>query len=65
MILGLISMGFLVPYVYAPKQGFGFFSFYSTEHVEAPAVDRALAPYLRRSWVGNAVQPASDLSPVQ
>ena len=28
-ILGLISMGFLVPYVYAPKQGYGFFSFYS------------------------------------
>ena len=22
-------MGFLVPYVYAPKQGFGFFSFYA------------------------------------
>lgn len=29
MIMALISMGFLVPYVYAPKSGFGFFSFYS------------------------------------
>ncbi len=44
MILGLISMGFLVPYVYAPKQGFGFFSFYGTEHLEAAVVHRALAP---------------------
>jgi hypothetical protein len=27
VILGLISMGFLVPYVYAPKTGLGLFSF--------------------------------------
>jgi hypothetical protein len=27
VVLGLISMGFLVPYVYAPKQGYGIFSF--------------------------------------
>jgi hypothetical protein len=26
-VLAIISMGFLVPYVYAPKQGYGIFSF--------------------------------------
>ena len=36
LILGLISMGFLVPYVYAPKQGFGFFSFYTPNTWKLP-----------------------------
>ncbi|MGZ8697864.1 MAG: hypothetical protein ACXWZ1_10985, partial [Gaiellaceae bacterium] len=27
VVLALISMGFLVPYVYAPKSGYGIFSF--------------------------------------
>jgi hypothetical protein len=36
LILGLISMGFLVPYVYAPKQGFGFFSFYTPSGWKLP-----------------------------
>jgi hypothetical protein len=36
LILGLISMGFLVPYVYAPKQGFGFFSFYTANTWKLP-----------------------------
>jgi hypothetical protein len=36
VILGIISMGFLVPYVYAPKQGYGFFSFYSPNTWKLP-----------------------------
>ena len=35
-ILGLISMGFLVPYVYAPKTGLGFFSFYGPDTWKLP-----------------------------
>ena len=36
-ILALISMGFLVPYVYVPHSGYGFFSFYhSPEHWKLP-----------------------------
>ena len=35
-VLGLISMGFLVPYVYAPKSGYGFFSFYSPDGWKLP-----------------------------
>ncbi len=27
LLLGIISIGFLIPYVYAPKAGFGLFSF--------------------------------------
>jgi hypothetical protein len=36
MILAVISAGFLVPYVYVPKSGFGFFSFYSPDHWKLP-----------------------------
>ncbi len=36
VILGLISMGFLVPYVYAPKTGLGFFSFYGPNTWKLP-----------------------------
>ena len=35
-VLAIISMGFLVPYVYVPKQGYGFFSFYSPDHWKLP-----------------------------
>jgi hypothetical protein len=35
-ILGIISMGFLVPYVYAPKSGYGFFSFYTPDGWKLP-----------------------------
>lgn len=36
-ILGIISMGFLVPYVYAPKSGYGFFSFGTPDGWKLPA----------------------------
>jgi hypothetical protein len=36
VVLALISAGFLVPYVYAPKSGYGFFSFYGTDHWKLP-----------------------------
>jgi hypothetical protein len=29
-------MGFLVPYVYAPKSGYGFFSFYTPDGWKLP-----------------------------
>jgi hypothetical protein len=35
-VLGLISMGFLVPYVYGPKSGYGFFSFYTPDGWKLP-----------------------------
>jgi hypothetical protein len=35
-IMAIISMGFLVPYVYAPRSGYGFFSFYSKDHWKLP-----------------------------
>ena len=35
-VLAIISMGFLVPYVYVPKSGYGFFSFYSPDHWKLP-----------------------------
>ena len=35
-VLALISMGFLVPYVYAPKSGFGFFSFGTPDEWKLP-----------------------------
>jgi hypothetical protein len=35
-VLAIISMGFLVPYVYAPKQGYGFFSFYTPDGWKLP-----------------------------
>jgi hypothetical protein len=36
MILAIISMGFLVPYVYVPHQGFGLFSFYGQDTWKLP-----------------------------
>jgi hypothetical protein len=36
VILGLISMGFLVPYVYAPKTGLGLFSFEGPDEWKLP-----------------------------
>jgi hypothetical protein len=36
VILGLISMGFLVPYVYAPKSGLGLFSFEGPDEWKLP-----------------------------
>ena len=35
-MLALISMGFLIPYVYLPHSGFGFFSFYGANHWKLP-----------------------------
>jgi hypothetical protein len=35
-VLAIISMGFLVPYVYVPKSGYGFFSFYSPDTWKLP-----------------------------
>ena len=55
LILGLISMGFLVPYV-SPEAGVRLLQLLHTERVEAPAVDRALAPDVRLLG-GNVVQP--------
>jgi hypothetical protein len=37
MILAIISMGFLVPYVYVPHQGYGLFSFYGPDDWKLPA----------------------------
>jgi hypothetical protein len=34
--MAIISAGFLVPYVYAPKSGFGFFSFYTPDGWKLP-----------------------------
>lgn len=36
MILALISAGFLVPYVYVPRQGYGLFSFYGPDSWKLP-----------------------------
>lgn len=36
-VLAIISMGFLVPYVYVPKSGFGFFSFGTDDGWKLPA----------------------------
>jgi hypothetical protein len=34
--LAIISMGFLVPYVYVPRSGYGFFSFYTADGAKLP-----------------------------
>ena len=34
--LAIISMGFLVPYVYVPKSGYGFFSFETDDGAKLP-----------------------------
>ncbi|HSB85705.1 MAG TPA: hypothetical protein VLD86_05320, partial [Ilumatobacteraceae bacterium] len=34
--MAIISAGFLVPYVYAPKSGYGLFSFYSPDGWKLP-----------------------------
>lgn len=36
MVMAIISAGFLVPYVYVPKQGFGVFSFGSADGWKLP-----------------------------
>jgi hypothetical protein len=36
-VMAVISAGFLVPYVYAPKSGYGFFSFYTPDGWKLPA----------------------------
>jgi hypothetical protein len=36
VVLAIISMGFLVPYVYVPKSGYGFFSFSTPDHAKLP-----------------------------
>jgi RsiW-degrading membrane proteinase PrsW (M82 family) len=35
-VLGLISIGFLIPYVYVRKSGYGLFSFYSDNTWKLP-----------------------------
>jgi len=37
VVLTVISIGVLVPYAYAPKQGYGFFSFYTPDGWKLPA----------------------------
>ncbi len=61
-ILGLISMGFLVPYVYAPKSGLGLFSFGTPDEWKLPLSIARLAPDLRLPR-GRAVQPGSCPGP--
>jgi hypothetical protein len=36
VVLAIISMGFLVPYVYVPKSGYGFFSFETDDGAKLP-----------------------------
>ena len=36
VVLAFISMGFLVPYVYVPKSGYGFFSFCTADGATLP-----------------------------
>jgi hypothetical protein len=36
VIMTIISVGFLVPYAYVPKQGYGFFSFYGPDTWKLP-----------------------------
>ncbi len=36
LVLGLISIGFLIPYVYVRKSGYGLFSFYSADAWKLP-----------------------------
>ena len=36
VVLAIISMGFLVPYVYVPKSGYGFFSFDTADGAKLP-----------------------------
>jgi hypothetical protein len=36
VVLAIISAGFLVPYVYVPKQGYGFFSFGTDDGAKLP-----------------------------
>ncbi len=56
MIMAIISMGFLVPYVYAPKSGYGFFSFYSPDHWKLP-LSIALFHLVYGYFLGELINP--------
>jgi hypothetical protein len=56
MIMAIISMGFLVPYVYVPHSGFGFFSFYSPDHWKLP-VSIALFHLVYGYFLGMLINP--------
>ncbi len=57
-ILALISMGFLVPYAYVPKSGYGFFSFYSPDGWKLP-LSILLFHWVYGGLVGLLYNPAS------
>lgn len=61
MIMAVISAGFLVPYVYAPKSGFGLFSFYSAAngHWKLP-VSIALFHLVYGYFLGVLYNPAKS-----
>ena len=59
VILGLISMGFLVPYVYAAEDRARLLQLLRPEHLEAAAGDSRVAPCLRRV-PGPALQPGAQ-----
>src|SRR6266508_367525 len=56
-ILAIISMGFLVPYAYVPKSGYGFFSFYSPDGWKLP-VSILLFHWVYGGLVGLLYNPA-------